>query len=103
MANDLDTPKCLALVWEHIKKLNKATLAETDKIFGLGFAGERPSAKLAIIKESELPEGVQKLLAEREEARVAKDFEKADTLRAEIEALGFVIKDTPEGPKISKS
>ena len=103
VANDLDTPKCLALVWEHIKKLNKATLAETDKIFGLGFAGERPSAKLAIIKESELPEGVQKLLAEREEARVAKDFEKADTLRAEIEALGFVIKDTPEGPKISKS
>jgi cysteinyl-tRNA synthetase len=101
VGNDLDTPKALALVWERIKELNKTTLKEVDQLLGLGFSSERPVAKLAVIPQSELPAEVQELLQEREAARTAKDFEKADTLRAAIEERGYFVKDTAEGPKLT--
>ncbi|HEY5383526.1 MAG TPA: cysteine--tRNA ligase [Candidatus Paceibacterota bacterium] len=101
LANDLDTPKALALVWEHIKTLNRATLVEADNILGLGLAETRPLQKLAVLEEHDLPEEVQKLVADREEARTNKDFARSDELRKQIDTLGFEIKDTPEGQKIS--
>jgi cysteinyl-tRNA synthetase len=102
IANDLDTPKALALVWEHIKNLNRATLIEVDEILGLGLADMRPSQKLAVVAQTDLPEEVRTLVKERETARDSKDFAKADELRGQIEALGYEIKDTPEGQKLSK-
>jgi cysteinyl-tRNA synthetase len=102
IANDLDTPKALALVWEHIKNLNRTTLAEADKILGLGLTEVKPPYKLAVLAQTDLPEEVQTLVKEREAARNNKDFAKADELRGQIEALGYEIKDTPEGQKLSK-
>lgn len=101
LAEDLDTPKALALVWEQLKSLNKGTLAEVDKVLGLGLAEAKPVQKLTI-KESTLPEGIQKLLEAREAARRNKDFEMADEMRGEIESAGYELKDTPEGPKVTK-
>ena len=86
------------MVWENIKTLNKATLAEADKILGLGLAEVRPSQKIAVKKE--IPAEVQKWVAEREEARASKDFARSDALRAQIEAAGFEVKDTPEGTSL---
>ncbi|MEM1054983.1 MAG: cysteine--tRNA ligase [Bacteroidota bacterium] len=43
-------------------------------------------------------ETVDALLAEREEARKARDFARADALRDEVDALGVVVMDTPNGP-----
>ncbi len=100
IADDLDTPKALALVWENIKILNQSTLAEVDKILGLGLTEESPLYKLKV--KEELPAEVQKLAAEREAARQAKDFVRSDTLRIQIESAGFEVKDTPEGPSVSK-
>jgi cysteinyl-tRNA synthetase len=102
VANDLDTPKALALVWEHIKTLNRTTLLEADKILGLGIADMRAPQKLAVVEQNDLPEEVQTLMKEREAARENKDFAKADDLRGQIEAQGYDIKDTPEGQKLSK-
>ncbi len=101
IGNDLDTPKAIALVWEHIKELNRATLQKVDEILGLGFTDERPSTRL-VVKEADLPTDVQALIAEREVARTNKDFTRADELRSQIEAAGFDIKDTPEGQKVTK-
>ncbi len=95
LANDLDTPKALALVWEQIKTLNRATLSQVDKVLGLDLAKEDTS-------HTEVPEGIQQLLDAREAARKHKDFEKADELRKEIESAGYELKDTPEGPQIFK-
>ncbi len=106
-ANDLDTPKALALVWELIKNASispdakKASLSEADKILGLGLNDSRPVAKLAVIEESDLPEEIQKLVAERETARTNKDFARSDELRTHIVELGYEIQDTPEGQKIT--
>lgn len=101
IADDLNTPKALALIWENIKKLNRATLAEADKILGLGFTEAKPVQKLTI-KQSDLPEGIQALLDAREAARKHKDFEKADEMRREIESAGYELLDTPEGPTVTK-
>ncbi|MEK7108893.1 MAG: cysteine--tRNA ligase [Patescibacteria group bacterium] len=101
VANDLNTPQALALVWENIKNLNKATLAEADKILGLGLAQVKPAQKLQVARD-ELSEGVRALLDTREAARQKKDFQKADEIRGEIESAGYTLKDTPEGPYITK-
>jgi len=48
------------------------------------------------------PEEVQVLVAERQAARQRKDWAQSDVLRARIEALGWKVKDTPEGPVVEK-
>ncbi len=92
--NDLDTPKALALVWENIKTLNQATLTEADKILGLGLTENSSRYRY------EIPAEVQRLAAEREKARAAKDFARSDALRKQINEAGFEVKDTPEGSSL---
>jgi cysteinyl-tRNA synthetase len=101
IAEDLDTAGALALVWENIKSLNKATLRAADEVLGLGLAEAKPAMSLTI-KTEDLPEGIQSLLQSREAAREHKDFEKADQMRQEIESAGYELKDTAEGPQITK-
>lgn len=107
LAHDLDTPRALARVWEMMKDEaispadKKASLAEADKILGLGFTEDRPLYKVKV-KQDELPQGIRALLEAREAARKHKDFEKADEMRQEIESAGYELKDTPEGPQLMK-
>ena len=103
LANDLNTAQAIALVWSNIKNLDKQTLREVDNILGLGFTAEQEAAKLKVLTGSDIPENIQNLLDERELARKNRDFERADQLRTQIESEGFVLKDTAEGPKITKS
>lgn len=97
--DDLDTPRALTVLWEVLKDENlknadkKATVLDFDQVLGLNFDN---------LKVEEIPENVLKLKDEREEARKDKDFKKSDEIRAKINALGYEIKDTEEGQKISK-
>jgi len=98
--NNLDSPKALALVWELLKDTSvsnadkKATILDFDKVFGF---------ELDKIKDEEIiPEEIKKLAVERETARQEKDWAKSDELRAKINSLGYEIKDTETGSKISK-
>jgi cysteinyl-tRNA synthetase len=49
-----------------------------------------------------LPLEVEALAAERAAARTAKEWKKSDDLRDKIAALGWVVKDTKEGQKVTK-
>ncbi len=106
LANDLDTPKAVALMWELLKDdtvspaAKQASLLMADGVLGLGLSEKRDSVKIAVVETSDLPEEMQTKLKEREAAREAKDFAKADELRKEIEDAGYEIKDTPEGVKL---
>ena len=99
LGDDLNTPRAISLLWDLIKDENippsdkKATILEFDKVLGLSFAD---------LKEEEIPEEVEKLVAEREQARADKDFKKSDDLRSKINSLGWEVKDTPEGQKVSR-
>ena len=97
--DDLDTPKAIVLLWDLMREEKisqadkKATILDFDKVLGLGFAN---------LKEEIIPEEIIKLAEEREEARKNKDFKKSDELRTKINSLGYEMKDSSEGYKISK-
>ena len=107
IADDLDTPRALARVWELMRNdalspaAKRASLLKAEKILGLGFSEPRAVNKLRIMAQAELPAEVQQLVTEREEARKSKDFARSDELRERIAALGFEVTDTSEGSKIS--
>jgi len=42
------------------------------------------------------------LLEARQAARKAKDFKRSDAIRDELKAKGWIIEDTPKGPKLKK-
>ena len=47
-----------------------------------------------------IPPHVQELLKQRSAARVSKNWAESDRLRDAIDAAGFIVKDTPQGPKL---
>lgn len=49
------------------------------------------------------PQPVHDLVAQREAARLRKDWQQADEIRAEIQKLGWNIKDTPDGPVLEEA
>lgn len=103
VTDDFNMPSAIALVWKLIKdpamesKEKSILLLDFDKVFGLGL-----SAVLEMTKQDieNIPAEVTALMSAREDARVSKEFEKADALRKEIEARGYSVKDTDEGPQI---
>jgi cysteinyl-tRNA synthetase len=48
-----------------------------------------------------IPAEVTLLVEQRQQARAAKDWKKSDELRDEIAALGWIVKDTKDGPKLT--
>ena len=46
---------------------------------------------------------IDALVAERVEARKAKNFKRSDEIRDELAAKGIVIEDTPQGPRWKKN
>ncbi len=101
--DDLDTPRALTILWDVLKDEaispadKKATVLDFDQVLGLGFADAEKK-----VKNIKIPEKVKLLVGEREQARLKKDFKKSDELRKEINHLGYEVKDTSEGQKVSK-
>ncbi len=98
--DDLNVPRALAVVWELARSkeddsVKKATIIECDEILGLDIGAWRP-------EEFKIPDDVLLLIDEREKAREARDWAKADTLREEILELGYVLKDTRKGTNITQ-
>lgn len=56
------------------------------------------------VKEAkpEIPQEIVSLAEERAAAKKAKDFAKADAIRDQLKSLGWMIKDTPAGPEVTK-
>jgi cysteinyl-tRNA synthetase len=99
--DDLDMPKAISIVWELIRddtitpEVKRATLIQFDKVLGLSLDNP-PEIKI------DVPEEIWNLLEEREIARKEKNWERADKIREEIKNRGYIIEDTPQGPRIKK-
>jgi cysteinyl-tRNA synthetase len=88
-------------------------MAEVFELVGEANRGEVPGAVEAVAEMLELvglgsiaegedeghPEA-ERLMAERQEARVAKDFARADAIRDELAEMGFEVRDSAEGPRL---
>lgn len=77
------------------------------EIWTTALEAQRRQAKERVQEANKLQEAapaeVQRLTFEREAARQRKDWAQSDALRVEIETLGWVIQDTPEGPILALS
>ncbi len=110
LADDLDTPKAIAIMWELIKdpavkKEDKvSTLRDFDRVLGVGLSDETDDVvrELGIVNEEELPADIQELLDKRQVARATHNWNEADRIREALNFKGYTIEDTPQGQRISK-
>jgi cysteinyl-tRNA synthetase len=105
--DDLNMPEAVALTWQLIKDHHlspadkRATMLDFDRVFGLGLSAVEALDDSPASIES-LPPDIFALSETRDEARAAKDWQKSDALRKEIESRGYEVKDTDEGSIIKK-
>ncbi|HEX5175889.1 MAG TPA: cysteine--tRNA ligase [Chthoniobacteraceae bacterium] len=104
--DDLNISAALGKLFELVSESNRAM---DDGTMSGGAAAalvtgwERVNAVLAIEEtDAETPAAVRALITERARARAAREWSESDRLRDEIEALGWQIKDTREGQKVSR-
>ena len=59
---------------------------------------------LGLLAEAQMPleRDVEVFMEERQRAREARDFARADALRAQIQERGYVVEDTPQGPRLKR-
>jgi len=107
LQNDLATPEALALLWQVAKDkelpvAEKVGLLETfDAIFQIGLTDPKIVAEITQIKTVDLSPEIEKILEQRQQARIDKNWAEADRLRDEIAKLGFTVKDTADGQTIN--
>jgi len=65
---------------------------DVNGVFAVWDITERPAAQAHAI-----PDNVRRLAQERWEAKQARDFARADALRADITAAGWLMKDRKDG------
>lgn len=108
--NDLDTPGAIALLWELVKDdtvapaVKLATIHAFDTVLELKLSlpVTEGMTMLGRVSSSELPADVQQLIAERDAARAAQNWDESDRLREAIKLKGYQVDDTPEGTKVTK-
>ena len=99
--DDLNMPLAMGVVWEVVRNENKSPklaelLLKFDSVLGLEISKETE------IVEEQIPEEIQKIIEERNQARTNKDWAKSDELRDLLKEKGYEVKDTKNGTEISK-
>jgi cysteinyl-tRNA synthetase len=106
MDDDLDTPAAMALVFDSVRRVNAALDADDA-------AGAAPlaSAVMEICDAvglvlrggvAEVPFEIAALAAQRDAARAAKDFSRADAIRGQLQADGRIVEDTESGTLVRR-
>jgi cysteinyl-tRNA synthetase len=98
LADDFNTPRALAEVFELVGDANRgevsgaaAAVREMLEVLGLGTVADA---------EGGAGEEAEDLMGEREAARVAKDFDRADEIRDQLAEMGWTVRDSADGPKL---
>jgi len=119
MADDLNTARAAAVIFEalrHFEALRRdarlrpadaslilGMLREMDRVFGVFYEPE-----LAHLSETGepsstgIPPEVLELARLRADARARRDFAMADKLREQLRLYGFAVRDTAQGPEITR-
>ena len=109
MMNDINAPLALTQFFQLISLTNKQidegkfsksdlqraeeTIRELGEFFQI----------IPEMHEEKAPDGVMRLVEEREEARKRKDWARADAIRLGIRELGYVVEDSVEGPRVKRA
>jgi cysteinyl-tRNA synthetase len=112
MDDDFNTPQALAVLFDFARALSDLR----DR--GLGTPDARAEFVAGVAELVRLarvlgllqrradaagpPSEVDRLVSERADARARRDFRRSDELRAEIQRLGWLVEDTPGGPRLTR-
>ena len=106
MDDDLNTPDALAAVFDLVKEINTLSAASSKAALETAAAAfDEITGVLGLLynrKKDEVPAEVTALVEKRAAAKKAKDWATADAIRAELTAMGWAVKDTAQGPQLSK-
>ncbi len=107
MDDDLNTPRAMSAVFEMVNAVEDLLgegrvdrvgadriggfLDEIDQVLGVFY---KPSEDE---QEEELPDDLQALIGERDQARQERNWARADEIRDRFTELGYTLEDTPEG------
>lgn len=99
LAEDFNTPRALAALFDWIRQANSAEdpvgdgdLREMLSVLGL--------ENLLDPDQSEPPPEAVELRLARDRARAARDYQEADRVRDELRALGWDVRDGPDGSEL---
>lgn len=104
---DLNIAAAWAVIFDWVSDTNKRiaskTLTPTDAA-GLLTTWDQINSVLGIAAAAtaEAPADILALLEARQAARKAKDFKRSDEIRDELKAKGWIVEDSPKGPKLKK-
>lgn len=105
--DDLNISAGLAVVFDFIRDTNK--LADENRLSEQGARNveallDRLDSVTGLFgaDNDEAPQEILDKVNERQQARRSKDFARADTIRDELAAAGWVIEDTPDGPRVKR-
>lgn len=105
--DDLNTSSALGKIFDLVKEINRFidegdfSSQDAEKTLALM---QRFDSVLGILKREELKldEKIAELIQKRNQARREKNWQEADKVRKEIESLGIILEDTPDGTKWKK-
>jgi cysteinyl-tRNA synthetase len=102
--DDLDTPKAFAIFFGWIRSMNKLLDRGEFKFSqingGLDFI-DKFDDLFAIIPDAEsIPQNIYDLIKKREKARLKQDWKTADKIRNQLYQEGWLVADSPSGPKV---
>ena len=101
LSDDFNTPQARATLFDWVADANRQL--EQGGAVAPGSLPEMLHAlglESLLEAEDDAPEELQRLAAERDEARAARDFDRADEIRDRLAGEGWEIRDTPEGARL---
>ncbi|MDP2870957.1 MAG: cysteine--tRNA ligase [Bacillota bacterium] len=106
IGDDLGTPQAMSVLWEVARGDRDPggaleLMLLFDRVLGIGLdaAARGQLGAHSAGTDVETPE-VLALLQQREDARAARDWGRADQIRARLLEMGVAVEDTPSGPKV---
>lgn len=108
MDDDFNTADAISVIFELVKFANThvtedSTCAFAEKLYGV--LGQLSDIMGLVLEQEEelLDEEIEELIALRQSARKAKDYQKADEIRQTLLEKGILLEDTREGVKWKKA
>ncbi len=108
MEDDLNTADAITAIFELVRTANVTVREDSTRAYA-SYVLSRLELLMGVIgirterKQADLDSEVERLIEERQAARKARDFARADAIRDELLQKGIVLKDTREGVKWSRA